>query len=143
MAIRLQPVDVVLVGMGFTGAILARELAEEGLSVVGLERGVARDTVPDWQSPAMHDELRYSIRNELFQNMAIEPFTFRNHAGEQASVKPAGGKLMWRFSVNDIAITSNGGPTSASSAHPRERVQNGAPDSDRRASAASGDVRGP
>lgn len=36
MATRLKPVDVVLVGMGFTGAILARELGEEGLSIVGL-----------------------------------------------------------------------------------------------------------
>jgi gluconate 2-dehydrogenase alpha chain len=80
----MPPVDVVLVGMGFTGAILARELGQEGLSIVGLERGAGRDTVPDWQSPAMHDELRYSIRNEMFQNMAVEAFTFRNHPGEEA-----------------------------------------------------------
>src|SRR5919108_3069386 len=71
MATRMKPVDVVLVGMGFTGAILAKELAEAGLSVVGLERGVWRDTVPDFQSPAMHDELRYAVRGDLFQNMAI------------------------------------------------------------------------
>jgi gluconate 2-dehydrogenase alpha chain len=124
MAIRLQPVDVVLVGMGFTGAILARELAEEGLSIVGLERGVGRDTVPDWQSPAMHDELRYSIRNELFQNMAIEPFTFRNHVGEEAlpTRNPIGSFLpgtglggsavhwngeSWRFLPSDFVMRSH------------------------------------
>src|SRR4051812_28631335 len=84
MATRLRPVDVVLVGMGFTGAILARELGQEGLSIVGLERGGWHDTVPDWQSPAMHDELRYAVRNEKFQNMAIEAFTFRNNPGEEA-----------------------------------------------------------
>ena len=84
MATRLKPVDVVLVGMGFTASILARELLPDGLSIVGLERGVRRDTVPDWQSPAMHDELRYSIRNELFQNMAIEAFTFRNNTDQEA-----------------------------------------------------------
>ncbi|MGD9616548.1 MAG: GMC family oxidoreductase [Alphaproteobacteria bacterium] len=84
MATRLKPVDVVLVGMGFTGAIMARELGEEGLSIVGLERGPRRDTVPDWQSPAMHDELRYAVRNEMFQNAAVETFTFRNHSGEEA-----------------------------------------------------------
>jgi gluconate 2-dehydrogenase alpha chain len=84
MATRLKPVDVVLAGMGFTGAILARELGEEGLSIVGLERGKRQDTVPDWQSPAMHDELRYAIRNETFQNAALETFTFRNHRGEEA-----------------------------------------------------------
>jgi len=84
MATRLRPVDVVLVGMGWTGAILARELGRERLSIVGLERGRRQDTVPDWQSPAMHDELRYAVRNRMFQNMALEAFTFRNHAGEEA-----------------------------------------------------------
>jgi gluconate 2-dehydrogenase alpha chain len=124
MAIRLQRVDVVLVGMGFTGAILARELGQEGLSVVGLERGIRRDTVPDWQSPAMHDELRYSIRNELFQNMAVEPFTFRNHVAEEAlpTRNPIGSFLpgtglggsavhwnreSWRFLPSDFVMRSH------------------------------------
>jgi gluconate 2-dehydrogenase alpha chain len=84
MATRLRPVDVVLVGMGFTGAILARELGQEGLSILGLERGGGRDTVPDWQSPAMHDELRYAIRNAMFQDMSVEAFTFRNRPDEEA-----------------------------------------------------------
>src|SRR3712207_1847706 len=84
MATRLKPVDVVLVGMGWTGAILAKELGEEGLSVVGLERGPRRDTVPDWQSPAIHDERRYAIRNKRFQNAAVETFTFRNNPAEEA-----------------------------------------------------------
>ena len=84
MATRLRPVDVVLVGMGFTGSILARELGQESLSIVGLERGGWHDTVPDWQSPAMHDELRYAVRNAKFQNMALEAFTFRNRSDEEA-----------------------------------------------------------
>jgi hypothetical protein len=57
-----EKVDVVLVGMGWTGAIFAKELAEAGHSVVGLERGRMHDTVPDWQAPGMHDELRYGVR---------------------------------------------------------------------------------
>jgi hypothetical protein len=32
---------------------------------VGLERGEPRYTVPDFQGPAMHDELRYSVRKDL------------------------------------------------------------------------------
>ena len=32
-------VDVVIIGVGCTGGILARELSEAGLKVVGLERG--------------------------------------------------------------------------------------------------------
>jgi choline dehydrogenase-like flavoprotein len=38
MATRLKEVDAVMVGMGWTGAILARELSKAGLSVVGIER---------------------------------------------------------------------------------------------------------
>ena len=42
MAVRLKEVDAVMIGMGWTGAILARELTKAGLSVVGLERGQDR-----------------------------------------------------------------------------------------------------
>ena len=43
MATRLKDVDAVMVGMGWTGAILAREFTKAGLSVVGLERGSGPD----------------------------------------------------------------------------------------------------
>src|SRR3546814_4553521 len=56
--------DVVLVGVGWTGGILAKGLAEAGYAVVGLERGRFRQTVPDFQSPAMHDELAYARSEE-------------------------------------------------------------------------------
>ena len=39
MAMRLKEVDAVMVGMGWTGSIMARELTKAGLTVVGLERG--------------------------------------------------------------------------------------------------------
>src|SRR5437667_171317 len=68
MAERLKPVDVITVGVGLTGAIMAKELAATGLKVVGLERGPARDTVPDFQSPAIHDELRFAVRKALMQD---------------------------------------------------------------------------
>jgi choline dehydrogenase-like flavoprotein len=57
MAQRLTPVDVVTIGVGLTGSLAGLELAKEGLKVVGLERGPSRDTVPDFQSPWIHDEL--------------------------------------------------------------------------------------
>ena len=41
MAKKLPPVDVVVVGVGWTGGILARELTGAGMNVVGLERGEA------------------------------------------------------------------------------------------------------
>ena len=39
MATKLQKTDVVVVGFGWTGAILAKEMTEAGLRVVALERG--------------------------------------------------------------------------------------------------------
>ena len=39
MATRLKEVDVVIVGLGWTGGILAKELTEAGMKVVALERG--------------------------------------------------------------------------------------------------------
>jgi gluconate 2-dehydrogenase alpha chain len=44
MATKLKPVDAVVVGVGLTGTILAKELSEAGLQVVGLERGRWRDS---------------------------------------------------------------------------------------------------
>ena len=43
MATKLKDVDAVMVGMGWTGAIMARELTKAGLNVVGLERGADRN----------------------------------------------------------------------------------------------------
>ncbi len=84
MAIKMKPVDVVLVGMGWTGAILAKELSQLGLKVVGLERGRMRNTVPDFQSPGMHDELKYAVRYDLMQDTARETVTFRNNLDQEA-----------------------------------------------------------
>jgi choline dehydrogenase-like flavoprotein len=42
MTTKLKEVDVVIVGLGWTGGILAKELTEAGLKVVALERGAAR-----------------------------------------------------------------------------------------------------
>src|SRR5438132_1941977 len=84
MATRLKPVDAVVVGVGLSGTILAKELAEAGLSVVGLERGRWRDTDPDFGMPHAHDELRYAQRHELMQNLSRETLTFRNNANETA-----------------------------------------------------------
>ena len=62
MATRLKETDAVLIGVGLVGTMLGRELTRAGLKVVGLERGSPQFTVPDFQGPAMHDELRYAVR---------------------------------------------------------------------------------
>ena len=39
MTTKMKEVDVVIVGLGWTGGILSKELAQAGLKVVSLERG--------------------------------------------------------------------------------------------------------
>jgi gluconate 2-dehydrogenase alpha chain len=83
-ATRLPAVDAIVLGVGLVGTILGRELTKAGLKVVGLERGQPRSTVPDFQGPQMHDELRYSIHKQLIQDSARETLTFRNNASQAA-----------------------------------------------------------
>ena len=84
MTTKLRSADIVIVGLGWTGGILAKELADTGLSIVVLERGAPRDTNPDFMYPTVHDELRYAQRHELMQNVSRETLTFRNTASEAA-----------------------------------------------------------
>jgi Choline dehydrogenase and related flavoproteins len=123
MATKLKSVDVVTIGVGLTGAILGKELAEHGLKVVGLERGGPRDTVPDFQSPNMHDELRFAIRKGLMSDNVKETITARNNVSETAlpmrrweSFLPAtgvgGAAVHWngqtfRFHVSDFKMKSH------------------------------------
>ena len=84
MATVLKEVDAVVVGMGWSGTLMARALAGAGLKVVGFERGRVRDTVPDFQSPAMHDELRFAVRQALIQDNVREPMSLRHALDETA-----------------------------------------------------------
>jgi gluconate 2-dehydrogenase alpha chain len=84
MAQILPPVDAVTIGVGLTGSMAALELTQAGLKVVGLERGAPRDTVPDFQSPAIHDELRFSIRKAMMQDNVKVAVTFRNNSDQTA-----------------------------------------------------------
>ncbi|MCY0386110.1 GMC family oxidoreductase [Robbsia sp. Bb-Pol-6] len=76
--IKKKHVDAVIVGFGWTGSIMAIELANAGLNVVALERGAPRETVPDFAYPQIVDEIKYSARNELLQNLAQTTLTLRH-----------------------------------------------------------------
>ncbi|WP_199073449.1 MULTISPECIES: GMC family oxidoreductase [unclassified Erwinia] len=84
MAIKKDPVDIVIVGFGWTGSMMAMELADTGLKILALERGEARDTYPDFAYPRIIDELTYGIRLKLFQNASKETVTVRHTSGETA-----------------------------------------------------------
>lgn len=84
MTIKKEPVDIVIVGFGWTGSIMAKELADTGLKIVALERGEQRDTYPDFTYPRIVDELTYGIRLKLFQNISKETVTIRHTPGSKA-----------------------------------------------------------
>ena len=79
-----KPVDVVIVGFGWTGAIMAMELADAGLQVVALERGDDADTVPNWAYPKVVDEIAQSARNGLLQNLSKTTVTLRHGKDDTA-----------------------------------------------------------
>src|SRR5712691_4810488 len=84
MATKLKEVDVVVVGLGWTGGILSKELAEAGLKVVALERGGMRTPASDYSLPNIRDELRYVVRHDLMQNTARDTLTVRNNPSQDA-----------------------------------------------------------
>ena len=84
MATRLKEVDVVIVGLGWTGGILSKELTEAGLKVVALERGAMRTTENDFAVPNIRDELRYVQRQDLMMDTARDTLTIRNNPSQEA-----------------------------------------------------------
>ncbi|MGN6765804.1 MAG: GMC family oxidoreductase, partial [Rhizobiaceae bacterium] len=84
MAKKLPSTDVVIIGFGWTGAIMAEQLTAEGLQVLALERGVWRDTSTDFAVTNAQDELRYRYRGELFEELSRGTLTFRNSASQTA-----------------------------------------------------------
>jgi len=85
MAIVKDSVDVVIVGMGWTGAIMAKELTEEGLSVLALERGADRDTQPDFSYPRVNDELEGSVHRRFLQSLSKETVTIHHGLSDTAA----------------------------------------------------------
>ena len=84
MVTKLKEVDAVIVGLGWTGGILAKELAEAGLRVVALERGGHRNAASDYSLPSIRDELRYVHRHDLMQNTSRDTITIRNKTSQEA-----------------------------------------------------------
>ena len=76
----IEKTDVVIVGMGAVGGIVAAELGKAGMKVIGLERG-PRLTTADFNP---HDELRYFQRQDLRPNWKRTPVTWRLNASTRA-----------------------------------------------------------
>src|SRR4029077_14010081 len=110
-AMATEKTDVVIVGMGAVGGILAAELGKAGMKVIGLERG-PRLTTADFSA---QDELRYFQRQDLRPNAKRQPVTWRPNTKVRATPMPvlnygnqAGGgtvhygAVSWRFHEDDF-----------------------------------------
>ena len=120
---KLPQRDVVIIGLGWTGSILAEELTRAGLDVVAIERGPWRDTATDFPTTYAQDELRYHIRHELFLRPAQETMTFRNKPSGTALPIRSWGSFMppngvggggvhwnaetWRFLPSDFQLRTH------------------------------------
>lgn len=78
---RLNKVDVVVVGTGWAGGVISAELAKAGKKVVALERGENRNR---HDYTGVKDELRFTNRYEMMQNLSHQTITSRNTIDEQA-----------------------------------------------------------
>src|SRR3984885_3430611 len=110
-----EKTEVVIVGVGAAGGIIAAELAKAGMKVIGLERGPRLKTA-DFEGL---DELRYFERQDLRPNIKREPVTWRANANAHATAMPvlnngnqAGGgtvhygTLSWRMHEDDFRVRS-------------------------------------
>src|SRR5262249_26749777 len=123
MAQKLPHKDAVIIGLGWTGSILAYELADAGLDVVAIERGPWRDTATSFPISYAQDELRYRIQHELFLRPAQTSVTFRNKLSETALPVRNWGAFMlgngvgggglhwnaetWRFLPSDFVLRTH------------------------------------
>ncbi len=108
MARLLPKRDAVIIGLGWTGAILAQQLTEAGLNVVAIERGPWRDTASDFNIAYIQDELRYGIRKELFLQPAVEAMTMRNNAAQTALPMRDYGSFLPGHGVGGAGVHWNG-----------------------------------
>lgn len=81
MVTKKDKVDVVVVGTGWAGGIISAELAKAGYQVVALERGEEKST-KDYIG--VKDELRFTSRYEMMQDLSKETITSRNTMDEMA-----------------------------------------------------------
>jgi gluconate 2-dehydrogenase alpha chain len=124
-----EKTDVVIIGIGAAGGILAAELSKSGMKVIGLERG-PRLTTADFGG---QDELRYFQRQELRPNAKRQPVTWRPNSNARALPLPilnygnqAGGgtvhygAVSWRFHEDDFRARSQTMERYGASAIPKD-----------------------
>src|ERR1700755_1273828 len=123
MAKMLPRKDAVIIGLGWTGSILAHELCQAGLDVTAIERGPWRDTANSFPPPYARDDVRYRTQHDLFLRPAQDTVTFRNNASQTALPVRDWGAFMlgngvggggvhwnaetWRFLPSDFVLRTH------------------------------------
>ncbi|SNT53573.1 gluconate 2-dehydrogenase alpha chain [Tardiphaga sp. OK246] len=136
MTTKLPSTDVVVVGLGWAGSIIANELTDQGLDVIAFERGPWRDTARDFNIASAPDELRYNQRQELMLQTAQNTVTARNNPSQTAlpmrswgSFHPGNGTggagnhwagITFRFQPEDFRLRSHLTEKYGASAIPEE-----------------------
>jgi len=112
----IEKTDVVIVGVGAAGGILAAELGKAGMRVIDLERGPRLKT----EDFTPHDELRFFQRQDLRPDVKRQPVTWRPNTDTRANPLPtlaygnqAGGgtvhygAVSWRLHEDDFRARSH------------------------------------
>jgi len=77
--------DIIVVGLGASGGIIAAELAKAGAKVVAFDKG------PDYSNADFelkHDEIRYYARGSMVPHMDTDPITWRADSDSKAELLP-------------------------------------------------------
>src|ERR1700751_1786399 len=111
-----EKTDVVIIGVGAAGGILAAALRKAGMKVNGLYRGPRLPT----QDFGPHHEFRYFQRQDLRPNIKRQPIAWRPNANAPATAIPvqnygnqAGGgtvhygAVSWRLHEDDFRARSH------------------------------------
>ena len=122
MASKRAKADVVIVGLGWSGSLMAEELTRAGLNVVAIDRGPWMDTSTHTPPAVDPDELRWGQRKELFAPPRDNTVSFRNRLDQIAAplrdfgIFELGGGvggagfhwagMAWRFSPWDFEVRS-------------------------------------
>jgi gluconate 2-dehydrogenase alpha chain len=81
---KLPKKTVVIVGGGLTAGLVSRQLTNNNIEVLVLERGGSYAGSAASVLPSQRDELRWDSHQGLVQDWSIETYTLRHHSSEMA-----------------------------------------------------------
>lgn len=101
----LKKVDVLTVGAGWAGSIVALEAVKNGLEVLSLERG-GMQGIENFQH--LHDEWRYGVNYGLMQDLSKDTVTVRNTLDQRALPYRKMGSFLLGNGVGGAGVHWNG-----------------------------------